>query len=160
VEKFIGDAVVAFFGAPVAGEDDPERAVRAALAIRDWIAEEGTLQVRVAVNTGEALVRLGARPESGEGMAAGDVVNTAARLRSAAPANGILVGETTYRPPRNGSNTARTNRSRRRARGAGAGVGSRRGAGPVRSGKALEEQRQRGSRDRFVTTPWADRRAQ
>jgi class 3 adenylate cyclase/tetratricopeptide (TPR) repeat protein len=96
VEKFIGDAVVAFFGAPVAGEDDPERAVRAALAIRDWIAEEGKLQVRVAVNTGEALVRLDARPESGEGMASGDVVNTAARLQSAAPTNGILVGETTY----------------------------------------------------------------
>jgi class 3 adenylate cyclase/tetratricopeptide (TPR) repeat protein len=97
VEKFIGDAVVAFFGAPVAGEDDPERAVRAALAIRDWIVEEGALQVRIAVNTGEALVRLGARPESGEGMATGDVVNTASRLQSAAPTNGILVGETTYR---------------------------------------------------------------
>jgi class 3 adenylate cyclase/tetratricopeptide (TPR) repeat protein len=96
VEKFIGDAVVAFFGAPVAGEDDPERAVRAALAIRDWAEEEG-VQVRVAVNTGEALVNLGARPESGEGMAAGDVVNTAARLQSAAPVNGILAGETTYR---------------------------------------------------------------
>jgi tetratricopeptide (TPR) repeat protein len=53
--------------------------------------------VRVAVNTGEALVSLGARPEAGEGMAAGDVVNTAARLQSAAPTNGILVGETTYR---------------------------------------------------------------
>src|SRR5213083_955625 len=63
VEKFIGDAVVAFFGAPTAHEDDPERAVRAALAIRDWIVEEGELQVRIAVNTGEALVRLGARPE-------------------------------------------------------------------------------------------------
>jgi class 3 adenylate cyclase/tetratricopeptide (TPR) repeat protein len=97
VEKFIGDAVVAFFGAPVAGEDDPERAVRAALAIRDWIEEEGKLQVRVAVNTGEALVRLAARPESGEGMATGDVVNTAARLQTAAPTNGILVGEATYR---------------------------------------------------------------
>jgi len=97
VEKFIGDAVVAFFGAPVAGEDDPERAVRAALAIRDWIVEEGTLQVRIAVNTGEALVRLGARPESGEGMATGDVVNTASRLQSTAPTNGILVGKTTYR---------------------------------------------------------------
>jgi class 3 adenylate cyclase/tetratricopeptide (TPR) repeat protein len=97
VEKFIGDAVVAFFGAPVAGEDDPERAVRAALAIRDWIAEEGKLQVRVAVNTGEALVRLDARPETGEGMATGDVVNTASRLQSAAPTNGILVGEATYR---------------------------------------------------------------
>jgi class 3 adenylate cyclase/tetratricopeptide (TPR) repeat protein len=97
VEKFIGDAVVAFFGAPVAGENDPERAVRAALAIRDWIAEEGKLQVRIAVNTGEALVNLAARPESGEGMAAGDVVNTTARLQSAAPVNGILVGEATYR---------------------------------------------------------------
>jgi class 3 adenylate cyclase len=97
VEKFIGDAVVAFFGAPVAGEDDPERAVRAALAIRDWIAEEDKLQVRIAVNTGEALVNLAARPEAGEGMAAGDVINTTARLQSAAPVNGILVGETTYR---------------------------------------------------------------
>jgi class 3 adenylate cyclase len=97
VEKFIGDAVVAFFGAPVAGEDDPERAVRAALAIRDWIAEEGKLEVRIAVNTGEALVNLAARPEAGEGMAAGDVVNTTARLQAGAPRNGILVGETTYR---------------------------------------------------------------
>src|SRR5438067_1823253 len=97
VEKFIGDAVMALFGAPVAREDDPERAVRAALAIRDWIAEEGKLQVRIAVNTGEALVNLAARPEAGEGMAAGDVVNAAARLQSAAPVNGILVGETTYR---------------------------------------------------------------
>src|SRR5205807_529202 len=97
VEKFIGDAVMALFGAPVTREDDPERAVRAALAIRDWIAEEGKLQVRIAVNTGEALVNLDARPDAGEGMAAGDVVNTAARLQSAAPVNGILVGETTYR---------------------------------------------------------------
>src|SRR5205814_145386 len=97
VEKFIGDAVMALFGAPVTREDDPERAVRAALAIRDWIVEEGKLQVRIAVNTGEALVDLDARPEAGEGMAAGDVVNTAARLQSAAPVNGILVGETTYR---------------------------------------------------------------
>jgi class 3 adenylate cyclase/tetratricopeptide (TPR) repeat protein len=97
VEKFIGDAVMALFGAPVTREDDPERAVRAALAIRDWIVEEGKLEVRIAVNTGEALVDLDARPESGEGMAAGDVVNTAARLQSAAPVNGILAGETTYR---------------------------------------------------------------
>jgi class 3 adenylate cyclase/tetratricopeptide (TPR) repeat protein len=97
VEKFIGDAVVALFGAPVAHEDDPERAVRAALAIREWVAEEGELQVRIGVNTGEALVSLGARPAEGEGMASGDVVNTAARLQSAAPVNGILVGEQTYR---------------------------------------------------------------
>ncbi len=97
VEKFIGDAVVALFGAPVAHEDDPERAVRAALAIRDWTAGEPDLHVRLAVNTGEALVALGARPEAGEGMASGDVVNTAARLQAAAPVDGILVGEQTYR---------------------------------------------------------------
>jgi class 3 adenylate cyclase/tetratricopeptide (TPR) repeat protein len=97
VEKFIGDAVMALFGAPTAHEDDPERAVRAALAIRDWIREEGELQVRVAVTTGEALVALGARPTEGEGMASGDVVNTGARLQAAAPVNGILVDETTYR---------------------------------------------------------------
>src|SRR5918995_2582177 len=76
VEKFIGDAVMALFGAPIAHEDDPERAVRAALAIRDWAREEEGAQVRIAVNTGEALINLAARPESGQGMAAGDVVNT------------------------------------------------------------------------------------
>jgi class 3 adenylate cyclase/tetratricopeptide (TPR) repeat protein len=98
VEKFIGDAVMALFGAPVVHEDDPERAVRAALTIRDWIREqEGDLHLRVAVTTGEALVALGARPSEGEGMASGDVVNTAARLQSAAPVDGILVDETTYR---------------------------------------------------------------
>jgi class 3 adenylate cyclase/tetratricopeptide (TPR) repeat protein len=95
VEKFIGDAVMAVFGAPVAHEDDPERAVRAALAIRDSIGVE--FQIRTAVNTGEALVALGARPGEGDAMVAGDVVNTAARLQSAAPVNGILVGEGTYR---------------------------------------------------------------
>ena len=98
VEKFIGDAVMALFGAPVAHEDDPERAVRAALAIRDWVVEqEADLQLRIAVNTGEALVALGAHASQGEGMASGDVVNTTARLQTAAPVNGILVGETTYR---------------------------------------------------------------
>ncbi len=96
VEKFIGDAVVAVFGAPVAHEDDPERAVRAALAIRDG-ATEGGLALRVAVNTGEALVSLDAHPAQGEGMVAGDVINTAARIQSAAPENGVLVGESTQR---------------------------------------------------------------
>jgi predicted ATPase len=89
---------MAVFGAPVAHEDDPERAVRAALAIRDSIGEE--LQIRTAVNTGEALVALGAKPGEGDAMVAGDVVNTAARLQSAAPVNGILVGEGTYRATR------------------------------------------------------------
>ena len=97
VEKFIGDAVMALFGAPIAHEDDPERAVRAALAIRDWIKEESELELRIAVTTGEALIDLAARPSEGEGMASGDVVNTAARLQAAAPTNGILVDQATYR---------------------------------------------------------------
>ncbi len=96
VEKFIGDAAMAIFGAPVAHEDDAERAVRAALAIRDWAVEEA-VEMRIGINSGEALVTLEARPEAGETMAAGDVVNTAARLQSAAPVNGILVGEQAYR---------------------------------------------------------------
>jgi class 3 adenylate cyclase len=101
VEKFIGDAVMAVFGAPVAHEDDAERAVRAALSIRDAMSEdERGLEVRIGVNSGEALVTLGARPEEGEGMVAGDVVNTAARIQAAAPPNGILVGEQTRRATR------------------------------------------------------------
>jgi class 3 adenylate cyclase/tetratricopeptide (TPR) repeat protein len=103
VEKFIGDAVMALFGAPVAHEDDPERAVRAALAIRETIAESNRqepdldLHVRIGVTTGEVLVALDARPSQGEGMASGDVVNTAARLQAAAQTDGILVDETTFR---------------------------------------------------------------
>jgi len=99
VEKFIGDAVMALFGAPVAHEDDPERAVRAALAIREFALEDG-LELRVGITTGQALVSLDADPAAGEGMASGDVVNTAARLQSAAPVNGILVDESTYRATR------------------------------------------------------------
>src|SRR5689334_24353793 len=64
VEKFIGDAVMAVFGAPAAHEDDAERAVRAALAIRDWAASD-ELDIRIGVNTGEALVTVGARAEAG-----------------------------------------------------------------------------------------------
>jgi class 3 adenylate cyclase len=98
VEKFIGDAVMAVFGAPVAHEDDPIRAVLAALAIRDSIGDE--LQIRTAVNTGEALVALDADPAAGEAFVSGDVVNTTARLQNAAPVNGILVGEATWRATR------------------------------------------------------------
>jgi class 3 adenylate cyclase/tetratricopeptide (TPR) repeat protein len=103
VEKFIGDAVMALFGAPVSHEDDPERAVRAALAIRAAIAElndaepDRDLHVRIGITTGEAIVTLDARPDAGQGMAAGDVVNTGARLQSAAPEDGILVDEPTRR---------------------------------------------------------------
>ena len=103
VEKFIGDAVMAIFGAPVAHEDDAERAVRAAFAIQHAVAAmnaadpELGLRVRIGINTGEALVVLGAKPSEGEAMAAGDVINTAARLQTAAPPDGIVVGEATFR---------------------------------------------------------------
>ena len=101
VEKFIGDAVMAVFGAPISHEGDPERAVRAGLRILEAIErlneDRGTdLSVRVGINTGEAVVALGARPELGEGIVTGDVVNTAARLQVGAPVGGIAVGETTY----------------------------------------------------------------
>ena len=99
VEKFIGDAVMALFGAPIAHEDDPERAVRAALAIRDHAVEEG-LELRVGITTGEVLVTPDARLDEGTGMASGDVVNTAARLQAAAPVNGILADTSTYRATR------------------------------------------------------------
>jgi class 3 adenylate cyclase len=95
VEKFVGDAVMGVFGAPVTYGDDAERAVRAAFAVRDWAEHEG-LQLRVAVNTGEAIVALNASPERGETFVAGDVVNTAARLQSASPVGAVLVGEETY----------------------------------------------------------------
>ena len=103
VEKFIGDAVMAVFGAPTAHEDDAERAVRAGLRVLDAIGELNeadpglSLQVRVGINTGEAVVSLSARPEQGEGIVTGDVVNTASRLQGAAPVNGIAVSEQTYR---------------------------------------------------------------
>ena len=103
VEKFIGDAVVAVFGAPTAHEDDAERAVRAALAVREAISELNAddpslgLSVRIGAATGEALVNLNARPEQGEQLAAGDVLNTASRLQSMASPDGILVDEATHR---------------------------------------------------------------
>ena len=103
VEKFVGDAVMAVFGAPVAHEDDAERAVRAGLAILEAIEELNEaapvleLQVRVGINTGEVVVALGARPEEGEGFVTGDVVNTASRLQGVAPVGGVAVSEQTHR---------------------------------------------------------------
>ena len=101
VEKFIGDAVVAVFGVPTLHEDDPERAVRAGLRLVDEIdALPGiggqAVEVRVGVNTGEALVRLDVDPGSGEGFLTGDAVNVAARLQSAAPPMAVAVGEATH----------------------------------------------------------------
>ena len=98
VEKFIGDAVMAVWGAPTAHEDDAERAVRSALdlveAVRGIGEEVGAdLQVRAGVLTGEAAVTLGA---TNQGMVAGDLVNTASRLQSVALPGTVLVGETTF----------------------------------------------------------------
>jgi class 3 adenylate cyclase/tetratricopeptide (TPR) repeat protein len=106
VEKFIGDAVCGLFGAPRSHGDDSERAVRAALAIRDWIAEVNEadpnwgIHVRLGIATGEAVVALGARLAEGEAMAWGDVMNTAARLQTAADVDSVLVDERTYRATR------------------------------------------------------------
>jgi class 3 adenylate cyclase/tetratricopeptide (TPR) repeat protein len=103
LEKFVGDAVMAVFGAPVAHEDDAKRSVLAALRILTAIEEvneehpELALAVRGAVNTGEAVVALGARPELGEGFVTGDVVNVASRLQAEAPPGAIVVGEVTHR---------------------------------------------------------------
>jgi class 3 adenylate cyclase len=105
LEKFIGDAAMAVFGAPVAHGDDAERAVRAGLAILeslDGLNETHALDLaaRAAVNTGEAVVAVGAQT-AGEALAMGDVVNTASRLQSAASAGRLIVGAETYRATRN-----------------------------------------------------------
>lgn len=105
VEKFIGDAVMAVFGAQQAHTDDPERAVRAGLraldAVRAVPTVTGTrLMARAAVATGEAVVSVDTDGRSGEALAMGDVVNTAARLQSAAPENGLVVDDATMRATR------------------------------------------------------------
>ncbi|CAN5735216.1 hypothetical protein BH24CHL6_BH24CHL6_13310 [soil metagenome] len=95
IEKFIGDSVMAVWGAPTAHEDDAERAVRAALDLVDEIhAVAPGIQLRAGLLTGEAVVTLGA---TDQGMVAGDLVNTASRLQSTAPPGSVLVGEATYR---------------------------------------------------------------
>jgi class 3 adenylate cyclase/tetratricopeptide (TPR) repeat protein len=104
LDKFIGDGVMAVFGAPVAHEDDPERAVRCALGMLAAIEELNEarptldLAIRVGITTGEALVRLGPGQQT-EGVV-GDVVNTASRLEGVAPAGGVVVGEATFRATR------------------------------------------------------------
>jgi class 3 adenylate cyclase len=133
VEKFIGDAVMAVFGAPVAHSDDAELAVRAALRTVEAIQElnrerpDLDLNIRAGVNTGEALIVVGSRHELGEALAMGDVVNTASRLQSAAPPGGVAVGVETYRATRHGI--------RYREMGAVEAKGKRK---PIRTWLALE----------------------
>jgi class 3 adenylate cyclase len=104
LEKFIGDAVMAVFGAPVAHGDDAERAVRAGLRVLEGIGELNRehaldLAARAAVNTGEAVVAVG-MTRGGDALAMGDVVNTASRLQSAAPTGRLIVGAETHRATR------------------------------------------------------------
>jgi class 3 adenylate cyclase/tetratricopeptide (TPR) repeat protein len=103
LDKFIGDAVMGVFGTPVAHEDDPVRAVHAALRILDSLEDlrrhDPDIAVRIAVNTGEAIVSFGAGPQVGEAVA-GDVVNTASRMQSLAPHDSVVIGEATLRAVR------------------------------------------------------------
>jgi class 3 adenylate cyclase len=95
IAKFTGDGVMALFGALIAHEDDPERAVRCGLSICERVGDlAGELHVRVGITTGEAMVTL---PADGHPDAIGDVINTAARLEAAAPHDGVLVDAWTYR---------------------------------------------------------------
>jgi predicted ATPase/class 3 adenylate cyclase len=101
VEKYIGDAVMALFGAPVATENDPLRCVRAGLELqralpRQARASAAGLRFRVGIATGEALVDLAAARDGGQAIVAGDVVNTAARLQALAPAGGVYLDEDTF----------------------------------------------------------------
>jgi class 3 adenylate cyclase/tetratricopeptide (TPR) repeat protein len=107
VEKFIGDAVMAVFGVPAAHEDDPIRALRAALRMRvrlndvneQLMTDRGvTLQIRIGVNTGEVLASID--PQPGDPMVTGDAVNVASRLQAAAEPGGILASERTARAAR------------------------------------------------------------
>jgi class 3 adenylate cyclase len=102
VEKYIGDAVAAVFGFPRAHDDDPLRAVKAGLRLADEVRGlpplgDEVVRVRIGVNTGEVYARLGVDPSSGGTFVTGDVINTAARLQTAAPPMGVAVGELTHR---------------------------------------------------------------
>ena len=146
VEKFIGDAVMAMWGAPVAREDDAERAVRAALDLVDAVRTLGPeIQARCGVLTGEAAVTLGA---TNQGMVAGDIVNTASRLQSAAAPGTVLVGEATQR--------AAAQSIVFEEAGAQALKGK---ADPIQTFRAIRVVSERGGRNRSETHGGAVRRA-
>lgn len=101
VEKYIGDAVMALFGAPVATDNDALRCVRAGLELQRNLARQPAgphppLGFRVGIATGEALVDLSAARDGGQGFVTGDVVNTASRLQALAPPGGVVVDESTW----------------------------------------------------------------
>ncbi|MDP9252467.1 MAG: AAA family ATPase, partial [Chloroflexota bacterium] len=97
IEKFIGDAVFALFGAPTSHADDPERAMRAASACTGWAAESGTrIGIRAGIETGEALIDLSATERDRQRMAVGECVNLASRLQSLAEPGQILIGPTCH----------------------------------------------------------------
>jgi DNA-binding SARP family transcriptional activator/class 3 adenylate cyclase len=105
-ERSLGQGVTGVFGAPVAHEDDPERAVRAGLRILEAIEELNQavpsldLSLRIGISTGQALVALHPGPEAGEGLLAGDVVDAAAHLCGLAPVGGVVVDQATWRSTR------------------------------------------------------------
>ena len=138
IEKFIGDAVMAVWGAPTSHEDDAERAVRAALEMVGGVRGLGpAAHARVGVVTGEAVVTIGA---IGEGMVAGDMVNTASRLQGAAPPDAVLVGEATMHAA-----------SRAIAFEAAGGQLLKGKAAPVPAWRALRVVAERGGRGRSET---------
>src|SRR5438552_14244671 len=103
LDKIVGDELMAVFGAPVAHEDDPERAVRAALQMQRTLAEHATeagdgIAMRIGINTGEVVV--GNLRAGGDVTALGDVVNVASRLEKTAEPWQVLVGPSTYEATR------------------------------------------------------------
>ena len=151
VDKILGDAILALFGAPVAHEDDAERAVRAALRMQRSIAErvadlELPIQMRIGVNTGEVLV--GALRAGGDYTAMGDVVNIASRLQTAAPPGGCW----SVPPPTPPPSGAIALRAHRRGRGP-------RARGDGEAWMAIEPITLPGRRRRRVPVPFVGRDA-
>ena len=160
VEKFIGDAVMAVWGTPSATEDDAERAVRAALDLVASVPDlDPALKARAGVLTGEAAVTIGAE---GQGMVAGDLVNTASRIQSAADPGTVLVGEAVLtRSPATipwPSAPIVTAASPISARARALSAGSRSGTDATRSSAALTARSASSSVTKASPTPPSPRR--